>query len=94
MRSKLEAFKKFAQMFYGAISMEILPWTKARVSNPGAVEGMNNKIKSISHRCSSFRTAEFHRGASTTAVLSCHYPLRRYYTLGRGTPPWIAAIAL
>jgi transposase len=27
----------------------ILSWTKHRVSN-GAVEGMNNKIKSISHR--------------------------------------------
>ena len=35
----------------------ILPWTKTRVSN-GAVEGMNNKIKSISHRSFGFRTAE------------------------------------
>ena len=32
-------------------------WTKTRVSN-GAVEGMNNKIKSISHRSFGFRTAE------------------------------------
>ena len=35
----------------------ILPWTKTRLSN-GAVEGMNNKIKSISHRSFGFRTAE------------------------------------
>ena len=39
------------------ISMEILGWTNHRVSN-GAVEGMNNKIKSISHRSFGFRTAE------------------------------------
>jgi hypothetical protein len=32
-------------------------WTMHRVSN-GTVEGMNNKIKSISHRCFRFRTAE------------------------------------
>jgi len=37
--------------------MEILGWTNHRVSN-GAVEGMNNKIKSISHRSFGFRTAE------------------------------------
>lgn len=36
----------------------VLAWTKARVSN-GAVEGMNNKIKSISHRSFGFRTAEY-----------------------------------
>jgi transposase len=35
----------------------ILAWTKHHVSN-GAVEGMNNKIKSISHRSFGFRTAE------------------------------------
>ena len=35
----------------------ILPWTKVRLSN-GAVEGMNNKIKSISHHSFGFRTAE------------------------------------
>ncbi|MGO9896888.1 MAG: transposase [Bryobacteraceae bacterium] len=35
----------------------MLPWTKIRLSN-GAVEGMNNKIKSISHRSFGFRTAE------------------------------------
>jgi len=34
-----------------------LPWTKRRVSN-GAVEGMDNKIKSISHRSFGFRSAK------------------------------------
>jgi transposase len=56
MRSKLEPFKKFAQMLRGHLD-GILPWTKIRLSN-GAVEGMNNKIKSISHRSFGFRTAE------------------------------------
>ena len=56
MRSKLEPFKKFAQMLRSHLD-GVLPWTKARVSN-GAVEGMNNKIKSISHRSFGFRTAE------------------------------------
>jgi hypothetical protein len=34
-----------------------MAWTKHRFSS-GAVEGMNNKIKSISHRSFGFRTAE------------------------------------
>ena len=34
-----------------------IAWTRTRLSN-GAVEGMNNKIKSISHRSFGFRTAE------------------------------------
>jgi len=55
MRSKLEAFKQFAQMLRSHLD-GILPWTTTRVSN-GAVEGMNNKIKSISHRSFGFRTA-------------------------------------
>jgi len=56
MRSKLEPFKKFAGMLRSHLD-GILPWTKIRLSN-GAVEGMNNKIKSISHRSFGFRTAE------------------------------------
>ena len=56
MRSKLEPFKKFARMLRSHLD-GILPWTKNRLSN-GAVEGMNNKIKSISHRSFGFRTAE------------------------------------
>jgi transposase len=55
MRSKLEAFKQFAQILRSHLD-GILPWTTTRVSN-GAVEGMINKIKSISHRSFGFRTA-------------------------------------
>ena len=56
MRSRLEPFKKFVRMLRGHLD-GILAWTRSRVSN-GAVEGMNNKIKSISHRSFGFRTAE------------------------------------
>ena len=56
MRSKLQPFKKFAQMLRSHLD-GILAWTKARVSN-GAVEGMNNKIKSISHRSFGFRSVQ------------------------------------
>jgi transposase len=55
MRSRLEPFKKFVRMLRSHLD-GVLAWTKARVSN-GAVEGMNNKIKSISHRSFGFRTA-------------------------------------
>jgi transposase len=55
-RSRLEPFKKFAKMLRSHLD-GILPWTEIRLSN-GAVEGMNNKIKSISHRSFGFRTAE------------------------------------
>jgi len=56
MRSRLEPFKKFAQMLRSHLD-GILPWTKLRLSN-GAVEGMNNKIKSVSHRSFGFRSAK------------------------------------
>jgi transposase len=56
MRSRLEPFKKFVGMLRAHLD-GILAWTKHRVSN-GAVEGMNNKIKSVSHRSFGFRTAE------------------------------------
>lgn len=56
MRSRLEPFKKFVGMLRSHLD-GILAWTKTRLSN-GAVEGMNNKIKSISHRSFGFRTAE------------------------------------
>ena len=55
-RSKLEPFKKFVRMLRSHLD-GVLAWTKTRVSN-GAVEAMNNKIKSISHRSFGFRTAE------------------------------------
>jgi transposase len=56
MRSRLEPFKKFVRLLRGNLD-GILPWTMSRLSD-GAVEGMNNKIKSISHRSFGFRTAE------------------------------------
>jgi len=56
MCSRLEPFKKFVRMLRTHLD-GILSWTKQRVSN-GAVEGMNNKIKSISHRSFGFRSAD------------------------------------
>jgi transposase len=56
MRSKLEPFKKFVRMLRSHLD-GVLAWTKIRLSN-GAVEGMNNKIKAISHRSFGFRNAE------------------------------------
>jgi len=55
MRSRLEPFQKFVRMLRSHLG-GILPWTKLRLSN-GAIEGMNNKIKSISHRSFGFRSA-------------------------------------
>ena len=56
MRSKLEPFKRFVRMLRSHLD-GVLAWTKIRLSN-GAVEGMNNKIKSISHRSFGFRSAK------------------------------------
>jgi transposase len=56
MRSRLEPFKKFVGMLRFHLD-GILAWTRTRISN-GAVEGMNNKIKAISHRSFGFRSAE------------------------------------
>ena len=56
MGSRLEPFKKFVRTLRSHLD-GILSWTKQRVSN-GAVEGMNNKIKSISHRSFGFRSAK------------------------------------
>jgi len=57
MRSRLEPFKKFVRMLRSHLD-GILPWTKLQLSN-GAVEGMHNKIKSISHRSFGFRKAQY-----------------------------------
>ena len=56
MRSRLEPFQRFVGLLCSHLD-GVLAWTKTRLSN-GAVEGMNNKIKSISHRSFGFRTAE------------------------------------
>jgi transposase len=55
MRSKLEPFKEFVRMLRSHLD-GVLAWTKTRLSN-GAVEGMDNKIKSVSHRSFGFRSA-------------------------------------
>lgn len=55
MRSRLDPFKRFVRMLRSHLD-GVLPWTRIRLSN-AAVEGMNNKIKSISHRSFGFRTA-------------------------------------
>ena len=54
MRSKLEPFTKFVRMLRSHLD-GVLAWTKTRLSN-GAVEGMNNRIKSISHRSFGFHS--------------------------------------
>jgi transposase len=54
-RSRLELLKKFVRMLRSHLET-ILSWTKLRLSN-GALERMNNKIKSISHRSFGFRSA-------------------------------------
>jgi transposase len=55
MHSRLEPFKKFVRMLRSHLD-GVLAWTRLRLSN-GAVEGMNNKIKLISHRAFGFRQA-------------------------------------
>ncbi len=75
MRSRLEPFKKFVRMLRGHLD-GILSWTRHRVSN-GAVEGMNNKIKSISHRSFGFRTAENFIAAIYHCCAKLPLPLER-----------------
>ena len=60
--SRLEPFKRFAQMIRQHLD-GILAWTKLRVSN-GALEGMNNKVKVVSHRAYGYRSVETY----TTAI--------------------------
>jgi transposase len=55
MRSRLDPFKAFVRMLRHHLG-GVLAWTKLPFSN-GAVEGMNNKIKVVSHRSFGFRTA-------------------------------------
>jgi transposase len=57
-RTRLAPFKVFVQLLEGHLE-GILAWTNLRLSN-GALEGMNNKIKLVSHRGFGFRsTANF-----------------------------------
>jgi hypothetical protein len=71
MHSRLEPLQSFVRMLRNHLP-GILAWTKLRVSN-GALEGMNNKIKLVSHRSFGFRSvANF-----TAAIYHCcaHLPL-------------------
>ena len=61
MRSRLEPFKKLVKMLRSHLD-GVLAWTRLRLSN-GAVEGMNNKIKLVSHRAFGFRTVEHYVAA-------------------------------
>jgi transposase len=54
--SRLEPFQRFARMIRQHLD-GILAWTKLRVSN-GALEGMNNKVKVVSHRAYGFRNVK------------------------------------
>ncbi|HEV8643039.1 MAG TPA: transposase [Methylomirabilota bacterium] len=52
--SRLAPFQKLARMLRAHLD-GVLVWTQLRVSN-GALEGMNNKVKVISHRAYGYRT--------------------------------------
>lgn len=54
--SRLEPFKQFARMIREHI-LGVMAWTRLRISN-GALEGMNNKVKVISHRAYGFRKTD------------------------------------
>ena len=54
--SRLKPFVKFARMIRSHLD-GILVWTRLRISN-AALEGMNNKVKAISHRAYGFRKVE------------------------------------
>jgi transposase len=52
-RSRLPSFQAFARLVREHLD-GILAWTRLRISN-GALEGMNNKVKLVSHRSYGFR---------------------------------------
>lgn len=54
--SRLEPFKEFAKLVKKHME-GIMAWTKERITN-GALEGMNNKIKLVSHRSFGFRNTQ------------------------------------
>jgi transposase len=54
--SRLAPFVRFARMIRTHLD-GILAWTRLRVSN-GALEGMNNKVKVVSHRAYGFRRVD------------------------------------
>ena len=54
--SRLVPFNRFARMIMDHVD-GILAWSELRVSN-GALEGMNNKVKVVSHRAYGFRKVD------------------------------------
>jgi transposase len=65
MRSRLQLFKEFVRRLRLHLD-SVLAWTRLRVSN-GALEGMNNKIKLVSHRSFGYRTVK----NFTAAIYHC-----------------------
>ncbi len=61
MRSRLEPCKKLLKMLRSHLD-GVLGWSRLRLSN-GAVEGMNNQIKPVSHRAFGFRTLDHYAAA-------------------------------
>lgn len=59
--SRLEPIKQFGRLVKAHLD-GILAWTWIRVSN-GSLEGINNKIKLISHRSFGFRTVSHYQAA-------------------------------
>ncbi len=53
---RLRPFRQFAQMIIDHVD-GILAWSELRISN-GALEGMNNKVKVVSHRAYGFRKVD------------------------------------
>jgi hypothetical protein len=58
----------------------VLAWTRLRLSN-GAVEGMNNKIKRVSHRAFGFRTVAHYVAAIYHCCARLPLPRGRLITL-------------
>jgi transposase len=54
--SRLDPFRRFARLVREHLD-GILRWTELRVAN-GALEGMNNKVKVVSHRAYGFRKVD------------------------------------
>ncbi len=71
LRSRLQPFKELVRRLRAHLE-GVLAWTRLRVSN-GALEGMNNKIKLVSHRSFGYRIAK----NFSAAIYHCcaHLPL-------------------
>jgi len=59
--SRLRPFKRFSRLIREHLP-GILAWTRIRVTN-GALEGMNNKVKLVSHNAFGFRNVENYKAA-------------------------------